>query len=322
MLCSVKILFNNLSKFCLCQQENNKDITASMDKDVLFTKINEGIIEERYDAFSRNLNKNIPLINKHGGLQRVISKFKDKHVIIIGAGTSLNNEIHLLKKYQNRNELLIISTDMALRPLIKRKIFPSFVISCETMPVDYFSAIETDKMHLLAFSCMSNSNIRKWKGDISFYNWMIHNNLYDNLWRVSGDLGFVATGSIVTTQAIAFALGCAVKSIMILGNDLSYINQFYTTETIVYTNNKIKTSRFSPVETIEYININKRKEYQIIRGENIYYTNNQFLSAKLWLENLFKEAKLPIFDNSSPGCSETSVKKMRLKEYFKIIDSH
>ena len=39
--------------------------------------------------------------------------------------------------------------------------------------LDFFSEIDTENMHLLSFSCSSYSNIRKWKGKISFFNWMV-----------------------------------------------------------------------------------------------------------------------------------------------------
>ena len=104
---------------------------------------------------------------------------------------------------------------------MKNGIKPSFVFSCETNPVDFFSNIITKNIHLVAFSCVSNINLRKWQGPVSFYNWMLYDDFYNELWDMAGkDLGFVATASIVTTQIISFVLGCNVGSIVLVGNKI------------------------------------------------------------------------------------------------------
>jgi hypothetical protein len=288
-----------------------------MNKNLLFSKINKGILEERFRIFNRNLEKNLTYIRRFGGLKNIISGFKGKHVIIVGAGSSLGKEIDLLKKYQDRDELITIAADMALLPLNEKNILPKFVISCETTPMDYFSHLNTENMHLLAFSCMSNTNLKKWKGRISFYNWMIHNEMYDNLWLKAGfDLGFVATGSIVTTQAISFALGCGIQSLMLIGNDMGFGTGYYVNGTVVYRKLLNNINRFFPIDTMEINKSRSRREFEIHRGSKIYYTNNQFLAAKVWLEDLFKQINIPIYESNELGCSSGSVKKIALKKYL------
>ncbi len=291
-----------------------------IDKANIFNQINRGILEERYNTFKNNLIKNTDYIKRYGGLSRIVPLLADKNIIIIGAGPSIGEEVNFLKKIQYRDEIVLISADMALRPLVKRGIYPAYVISCETTPFDCFNNCMTDNMHLLAFSCMSNSNLRKWSGDISFYNWMIHNPLYDALWEETGDLGFVATASIVTSQAVSLALGCNIKSLILLGNDLGYRLEYYTKETLSFTKNLNLCSRLKSIETSELDIIRRNREYKINRENRLYYTNNQFLAAKLWLEDLFKKIDIPIYDVSEPGCSETSVKKVKLKEYLKRFE--
>ena len=210
---------------------------------------------------------------------------------------------------------------MALAPLVKRDILPEYVISCETTPVDFFNSCRTEKMHLLAFSCMSNINLRRWKGDISFFNWMIHNPIYDEIWEIAGlDLGYVATGGIVTTQAVSFALGCDIDSLILIGNDLGFRREFYAKESLVYKKNLFKNSRFHPMETIDFSTVWSRREYVINREEILSYTNNQFLAAKLWLEDLFNGINVPIYDSSDPGCSKGSLKKVELKDFMKRFE--
>ena len=287
----------------------------------LFSKINEGVLEERFRAFNINLNKNLALIRESGGLRHIVPHFENKHVIVAGAGASIGNEIELLKKYQHRDNLVIIAADMALLPLSERNIIPKYVISCETTPVDFFSPVETENMHLLAFSCISNTNLRKWHGTISFYNWLIHNELYDSLWEKAGtDLGFVATASTVTTQAVSLALGCSIQSLMILGNDMGFKTEYYTRGTIAYNKSFNNANRFNTPEKLESDISRSKREFEIRRGAQLYYTNRQFLASKEWLEDLFKKVRIPVYEANELGCSEQAVQKISLKKYLERFD--
>ncbi len=292
-----------------------------MDRDTLFRELNEGIIKERYRSFRINLKKNLQLIRRNGGLGRIIPGFTDKMVIVVGAGSSLEKSYGPLKKYQFRKEIEIIATDMALLPLVRNGICPSFVISCETTPVDFFRKVQTENIHLLAFSCISNSNLREWKGDVSFYNWMIHNQYYDELWEMAGeDLGFVATGNLVTTQAISFALGCRIRSLFLVGNDLGFTDKYYARGTVRYDREFNVTGRWNTIDTEEYNTVRRAREYIVRRNDRLYYSNNQFLAGKLWLEELFQKQSIPVYDSSEPGCSEEHVEKMGVEEYFEQFE--
>lgn len=288
-----------------------------IDREELFRKLNEGILQERYLSFKRNLRKNLPAIQRHGGLQRLVPHFEGKAVIVAGAGPSLESGLESLKRFQHRRELIIIAIDMALRPLIYHGIMPRFVISCETTPVEYFRGLATEEMHLLAFSCISPVNLRMWQGDISFYNWMIHRSPYEELWETAGtDLGFVATGNLVSTQAVSFALGCRIHSLLLVGNDLGFSERYYARGTVSSRKRLYRIDRTVTLETTERRAVQRAREYSITRNGRVYYTNSQFLAGKLWLEELFQKQRVPIYDSSEPGCSEEHVIKKGVSEYL------
>jgi len=288
-----------------------------MDKKQLYRNLNAGILEERYNSFRRNLRKNRPYIHRFGGLQRVIGELAGKDVVVIGAGPSLEKSLPVLKKYQHRREVVYISVDMALRPLLRHGVTPEYVMSCETLPVGFFDSLDTGSMHLLAFSCMSHSTIRSWKGDMSFYNWMMHEPPYDELWKEAGEgLGFVATGNIITTQAVALALGCGLRSLYLTGNDLAFYRQYYTGETVSFKKIAHTMNRFATMETWDFGAVWKRKDYELNRGERRYYTSHQFLAAKTWLEELFRDHAGVAVDGSEPGCSEQYIRHSEPGEYF------
>lgn len=288
-----------------------------MEKETLYQKLNTGILEERYGAFRRNLRKNRPYIDRFGGLQRVIGELAGKDVAVIGAGPSLGKSLPALRKYQHRREVVYIAVDMALRPLMRNGIIPKYVMSCETLPVGFFNSLDTAGMHLIAFSCMSHSNVRSWKGDMSFYNWMIHEGPYSGLWEEAGvGLGYVATGNIVTTQAVALALGCGIRSLYLTGNDLAFYRQYYTGETVTFKKISQNTHRFSTAEGQDFTAVWKRKDYELNRDGRRYYTSHQFLAAKMWLEELFHEHTAVVVDGSEPGCSGQYVLRMEPEVYF------
>jgi hypothetical protein len=287
-----------------------------IEKNELYKELNRGIIEERLHTFTWNLGKNAVLIERYGGLKRILSEFDDKHAVVIGAGPSLDKQCAMLREYQHRSEVVFITVDMALKALVDQGVEPGYVFSCETVPVDFFSGVDTSRMHLIAFSCMCNSTLRQWQGDISFYNWMVGPE-YDRLWERAGrELGFVATGNIITTQAVAFALGCRIKSLILVGNDLGFSDRFYARGSIPHGKIFFTSSRLDTPETGEMGMSRLKREYEILRGMKKFYTNHQFLAAKLWLEDLFSQVGCPVYDCSLPGCSDAQVTRLELKEFF------
>ena len=289
-----------------------------MNKDEIFLNLNAGMLHERSRVFKINLAKNLPLISMHGGLASITGKLKNRNVIVIGAGPGLSKNIHLLKKYRDRIDLVYIASDMALKPLLLNGIRPHYVITCETTPTGFFSGIDTGDMHLLAFSCTSNSNLRNWKGAISFYNWMMDGDYFNELWdRAGRDLGFVATGSIIVTQAVSIALGCGIGTLVLAGNDLGFSDRYYVPGTVSGERRYAASGRFNTYLSIDMTAVRVSRDYEIVRDGRVTYTNNQFLAAKMWLEDLFKRGQYTVVDSSYPGCSGAGIIKMELADFFK-----
>lgn len=293
-----------------------------INQEEIFSKLNEGMLAERGRSFKINLAKNLPLIRRWGGLRPVADSFAGKHLLVIGSGPSLDSSCEILRQLREIKDIIFIASDMALKPLCINGIKPHYVITCETTPVDFFSEINTENMHLLSFSCSSYSNIRKWKGKISFYNWMVEGEFYDKLRKGAGEgLGSVATGSIVTTQAVAMVLGCAVASLLLVGNDMAFFDRFYASGASPAEKKFFVSKRFSTPATIEMTRGRAARDYEIRREGELFYTNNQFLAARMWLEKLFRSAPYPVADCSRPGCSAGTVHKIDLKDYLSIFNN-
>lgn len=291
-----------------------------MENEKLFENLNKGLLEEKARALVVNLRKNQELIGQWGGLSSMVESLRGKRVIVVGAGPSLDGNIPLLRSVQKRQDMVIISADMALKSLISQGIFPHYVITCETTPVAFFCGVETSSMHLLAFSSSFHGTIRAWRGRISFYNWMMEGDFYDSLADMAGrELGSVATGSIVTTQAVSIALGCGIRSLVLLGNDMAFSHSYYARGTLSHGNAMPGVNRFFPIETLQMGVSRGARDFEIRRGGRTFYTNNQFLGAKNWLENLFKGRGGGIIDCSVPGCSGVAVDKKSFEEFVKSL---
>jgi len=291
-----------------------------MDKELLFENLNRGMIEEKGRALSLNLEKNLDLIKKWGGLTGVVNEFQDKHVVIVGAGPSLDDNIEKLREIQKRQDLVIVAADMALKPLVLKGVQPRFVMTCETTPIEFLVDVDTSSMHLLAFSCCFHRNVRLWQGNMSFYNWMMDGEFFNNLWdRAGRELGAVATGSIVTTQAVSIALGCAVRSVVLVGNDMAFLDRYYAAGTISGEKLVRMSGRLSPLETLHVNQSRRARDFEIRRGGQSYYTNNQFLGAKMWLEDIFRSGGTYVMDCSVPGCSGNVVEKIHFGDFIKKL---
>jgi hypothetical protein len=291
-----------------------------MNKEDLYKGLNDGVKDERLRAFEINLRKNKPYIEDHGGLLPVTEMLAGKHVVIAGAGYSLAKSLPQLKELSRMDNVVIISSDMALRPLVKYGIFPKFVISCETTPRYFFDDIDSSRISLLAFSCVCSRTVRYWRGRVFFYNWMIKSEPYSTLWRRAGEgLGFAATGSTVVTQGLSIALGCAIRSAALFGNDLAYKNFYYLPQTVSHHADTCNSTRIDPLPGKEFRRIRNARQYVVRRGERSYYTHNQFLAAKYWIEDLAGKLDMTLLDCSEPGVAGKNILNISMKQYYDFI---
>ncbi len=294
-------------------------ITGIMDTSELFNRINDGVVSERIHAIARNIGMNKNMICRYGGLSPVVNELKNRHCVIVGAGASLECGISDLRRIAMRNSVAVISTDMAYRALVRQGITPSYAISCETTTRDFFSGCDTSKSILLAFSGVCPRIVREWKGEVRFYNWMVKGGPYDELWKRAGvELGFVATGSSVSTQAVSMAMGCGIKSMLLVGNDFGFYDSMYARGVIRNDDIYRAATRSSTVPTIAFGQCRAARHY-IIKREKNYYTNHQFLAAKQWLESLFLSHGFGVCDAGIPGCAGKNIEKMNVRDYAERI---
>ncbi len=295
-------------------------MNGSVQKEYLYERLNRGMTGERARALESNLRKNLPMIRERGGVKKIVERLAGRHVILVGAGPSLEDALPSLATVRERIDFIILAVDMAWVPLVTRGIVPDFVISCETTPVPFFKAGRTEESRLLAFSCMSHSTLRQWRGDVLFYNWMLDDPFFRNLRDKAGEyLGSVATGGTVTTQGAALALGCPIRSLTLAGNDLGFSDRYYVRGSVPLERAVNGGNRFRTVESWDRSLVRMHSHYRVERGERVFHTDHSFLAAKTWMEDLFRTVSVPVYDISLPGCSEAAVLRREPERHIREL---
>lgn len=179
-----------------------------------------------------NILNNLKLLstqnNRNFSLHSNVNLFPDikKTAVVIAAGTTLDDKIHILK--ENRNSFYIISTDTAYSALIKHKIIPDAVISIDGQNISYNHFIHNADASSILFLFDLTSNYKACKylyeknNSIYFF---IGGHPFSALVQNFSDSFFpnlFSGAGTVTIAATDFAFHCGFENIQVFGADFSY----------------------------------------------------------------------------------------------------
>lgn len=205
-----------------------KPTSISKQPRTFFSKRMEGFNAEVYstwiERWARNSAINYPIVKRAVGVELLRKAAKDVPCFVVGIGPSLDDNIKYLESARFYG--IIIATDAALRPLLRRGIKPDLVVNydCRDHQKTMWDTIDTSDLVLLANSCTSPKTIDAWKGKIMFFNMMQSDDefasnvlpaMYPDLGQLP-NLGTVGNGAVF----LAWQMGC--KSILTIGMDLCY----------------------------------------------------------------------------------------------------
>ncbi|EAL5740582.1 DUF115 domain-containing protein [Campylobacter lari] len=171
----------------------------------------------------RNFLSNIPLVLKNSPFQRFIyeNKEKNKSVIVVCAGPSLNKQIELLKAYQD--DYVIFALDATYKTLLKNEIYPDFVFSMdvqEKCKCFYENLPQSKKEPIYVLSSAVDKvlvNILKLKKVIFILDSLDYQQKF-NL----NDFGYLDIGINVAHFAYNFAIALGFSNVIITGQDLAF----------------------------------------------------------------------------------------------------
>lgn len=155
----------------------------------------------------------------------------DKPVLLVAAGPSLENNIHIIKEYQDK--FIVICADVILYRLMLEGIVPDFVCCIDPNPavMRLWGEVDTAKLKLIAPTTFSPQIAEMWKGDIYLFNQYDLNSkekelLLKELTRPTHDFGYLLNLFFVGATLLQVATIFKPSIIALTGYDFCYVGDY------------------------------------------------------------------------------------------------
>jgi len=252
-------------------------------------KLDEDLNKLLDDNFKENKSHNYPMINEF------INKYinTNKPYIITAAGPSLDFELDLVEKY--RDEFNIISVGSSLKAIMNNEIKPDAIVILDGKEVvrKQLMGYENEDIPLCFSSSASRGAVNAYNGPKYIFNVEKENEI------------IIKTRGTVAVSAIDIAVKCNAKEIILLGQDLAFIN------------GKSHTSMFEKVYGFKD-NVKEDHKNETVLGVdgNLLATTKGYMMFKNKIESLINENKNIKFINCSKGAQIKGTEHMILEEYI------
>lgn len=203
-------------------------------------------IERFVPLWRHNFAENTKIIERSKGVNQLVNKLKNIPGIIIGAGPSLDKNIKYLPYISKKT--VIISTDAALRVLIRNGIMPSIVVNLDPQEyiIEFFLGLNTRGMYLIAPSIIHPEVLKVWMGEVIFYNKYAHDiPVLDVISKQYKRLGNLTPGGSVSSIAFDLAVKMGNNPIIFVGQDLSFASESQGSDLYPFTTKNIYARGFS-----------------------------------------------------------------------------
>lgn len=170
-----------------------------------------GLLDSNFEVISK---LNLP---ECGELKDI---FKDKAVVIVGAGPSVDPQLTSIKKC--RDKITVFATGHITRKLVNEGIIPDAVIITDPQPLMYkqIDGVNLKGIPMILLSTASSSVIDYYNGSI----YVAYQSGYELAEIKAKEIGatLFETGGSVTTTALDIALRFGARKIIFVGVDLAY----------------------------------------------------------------------------------------------------
>ncbi len=251
--------------------------------------------------------KNIPIILRTPGVILLKNLFKERPVIIVSAGPSIEKNLHLLK--EAKGKAVIIAVDVVVPTLLPADIIPDFILALEANRVLSRVFENNPILRFCPLICTPEVNyetITSLYPGPTFLNPAIKHRVmewFHNSWE---DKGYVPTpGGSVSHMAFAIAEYLGANVIALVGQDLSFRDKIHAgnATSLLYEETDIERLR------------QKNPVVKDIFGEE-RYTTGQFLTFRIAFEKIAKRFKGVIINATEGGIPIEGVRTMRLKDFI------
>lgn len=270
--------------------------------DIISTYYSNILTEENSkNLWERNIKKNLRYFKSSVKLKELKDKYKNKPMVIVCAGWSLEKKLDFLK--ENDKNMVIVSVDTCLRFLLKNNIYPDYVLSLDAgyENLGDFKFLSFNDRIKLIYDIVSFPKINEmFEKKYVTYTLKMIKDFFTGKWieyreeyikpviEEYGDYGGLQSGGSVSTNALDFALFTGADPIYFIGLDLSYFNyktHCRGTYKEKYLLNRI--NKFYNYETLNFITIVTRKNIKKADGNDIYHYDFMLRRYRQWFDNAF-----------------------------------
>lgn len=208
--------------------------------------------------------------------------FKDKAVVIVGAGPSVDSQLDRLRKY--RDKITVFATGHIIRRLVNEGIIPDAVIITDPQPLMYkqIDGVNLKGIPMILLSTASSSVIDYYNGSI----YVAYQSGYELAEIKAKEIGatLFETGGSVTTTALDIALRFGAGKIIFVGVDLAYTGGY----------------SHASGEGRKVENIDGLRQVRSNTGDMVYTSKNLDIYRK-WIERRLEGVRDAVVYNTGEG---------------------
>ncbi|MBN1041176.1 motility associated factor glycosyltransferase family protein [Clostridium botulinum] len=293
----------------------------------IYRKINADYIEELYEEIDKDLfqfisniatevafsqmwlNNTIRLlecINKIPNIKSIEERFSNVPVVIVSAGPSLEKNMELLKKLENK--ALIVAVGSAVNILEKKNISPHVIMGFDgqEMEARIFQSLKNTKPIFIFGPSIHYKAVESYSGlkmSLILNNDIPMIRFYEKL---GVEVDALDCGPSVSNIAMVFAHYIKAPQIMLIGQDLAYTNG------VRYADGGIHNHKVSNEENLKKYGYDKAID---IHGEEVY-TKGDLIGIKNWFEEYLKVYKdeIKVYNCTEAGLPIKGAENMKFRD--------
>ena len=169
--------------------------------------------------FLSNALVNAVFANPLNPLSEYKDLYKNKPVLIVATGPSLNKQLPLLAQY--KGQFVIIAADPAVPILKQYGVVPQFVVSIDPKKRPYWKHNELDPATTFVIEIGCCPDVA-WSSNHKYLVTSCHSDVFRLLTDLGAAPSYLMTGGSVTTTAFSLACHMGANPIIMIGQDLAW----------------------------------------------------------------------------------------------------
>lgn len=210
-----------IEKYTVLRPDEYNDIVKYVIEIINQINCNNGTMEGAGYRIAMNDIANLPYVIRHRGVNELKDFYKNKPCVIVSTGPSLQKNIHILKKYQDK--VIIIAVAQALRVLLAYDIIPDFIGTVDYGEVneEHFKGLWDADVPLVALNRSYAPILKKWQGSKFIAVSFVIGKEGSVIHKLQKK-GFLEQGGSVSHFCFGLGLTLGCDPIIIMGQDLAY----------------------------------------------------------------------------------------------------